>query len=345
MSYSPTEIVVELTTDKSLPVFDFSTLTAVEQCPKWGIIRYVHHKAFPADAERRQLALEAGTAMHSTWSAVRLMWLLKETNNSALFVREAKRIFKDKAEEVFGPALRATNTPLEAGLNALACSGYYDDPRDRKRTLCNMEEALMFAVASWPFGHMPISIIDDYVGIEQTIDVTIKYFRGPVELKQVRYAGRIDGLHWSEKMQTHVVFEHKHISRANPAWEAGMRMSPQPIGYAVGIAARGIECKAVVPFGLQIPLPTRVPADGVLSPRIDITTHAIEGFFKWLYEQHDIVEQFKADPAMAPEHRHSCNRYFSQCQFAEGLCNEAFDEQRETIANDMVTVHWSPLDD
>lgn len=345
MTYLATHVVVEPTTNKELPIYDFSTLNAVEQCPKWGIVRYVHQKAFPSDAEKRQLALEAGTAMHSAWAAIRLMWLLKETGNPDLFVREAKRIFKDKAEEIFGPAMRATNTPLEAGLNALACSGYYDDPRDRKRTLNNMEEALMYAVASWPFGHMPISIIDDFVGIEQTIDVTITYLQGNDVIKQVRYAGRIDGLHWSEKMQTHVVLEHKHVSRVNASWEAGMRMSPQPIGYAIGMMARQIECKAIVPFGVQLPLPTRVPADGISSPRIDVTSHAIETFFKWVYEQHDIIVEHKDVPEYAPERRHSCNRYFSECQFLDALCSESFDEQKETIANDMIVVPWNPLDD
>lgn len=344
--YTPSKIVVEITTDKSLPFFDFSTMDAIEQCPKWGIIRYVKQRAFPADAEKRQLALEAGTAMHSAWAAVRLMWLLKQTNNPELFEREAKRIFKDKAEEVFGPALRATNTPLEAGLNALACSGYYDDPRDRKRTLNNMEESLIFAISSWPFGHMPISIIDDFVGIEQTIDVTITYLSDEgIVLKRIRYVGRIDGVHWSDKLQTHVIFEHKHVSRADTAWEVGISMSPQPVGYSIGIAAKGITCNAVVPVAVQIPLPVRVPSDGIRSPRVDIVPHKIETFFKWLYEQHELVRLHEDDPVMAPEHRHSCNRYFSQCQFAQGLCDEPFEEQRETIKHHMVHVPWNPLND
>ena len=56
--------------DKDLPAYDHTKLSAVNTCPTWGILRYVLHKRMPNST--RAMALEAGSASHEGFAAVRL---------------------------------------------------------------------------------------------------------------------------------------------------------------------------------------------------------------------------------------------------------------------------------
>ena len=56
--------------DKDLPAYDHTKLSAVNTCPTWGILRYILHKRMPNST--RAMALEAGSASHEGFAAVRL---------------------------------------------------------------------------------------------------------------------------------------------------------------------------------------------------------------------------------------------------------------------------------
>ena len=56
--------------DKHLPTYDHTKLSAINTCPTWGILRYTHHKKMPGSS--RAMALDAGSAAHEAFSAVRL---------------------------------------------------------------------------------------------------------------------------------------------------------------------------------------------------------------------------------------------------------------------------------
>jgi len=52
-------MLIKPTTDKTLPWVDYSTLSAVNVCPRWGLIHNWHGKHLPSGVER-VLPLEAG---------------------------------------------------------------------------------------------------------------------------------------------------------------------------------------------------------------------------------------------------------------------------------------------
>ena len=56
-----------------LPAFDFTKLSAINTCPRWGLIRY--DKGLTFNTVSRSMALEAGSACHEFFAAVRLYQL------------------------------------------------------------------------------------------------------------------------------------------------------------------------------------------------------------------------------------------------------------------------------
>jgi hypothetical protein len=49
---------------------------------------------------------------------------------------------------------------LRSVLSALETSGFYDDPRDRRRTMTNLEEACIAYIDRWNWTRMPVWIRD-----------------------------------------------------------------------------------------------------------------------------------------------------------------------------------------
>src|SRR5689334_10572928 len=77
---SDMECSIRLTTeeekqDQSIPTFDYTKLTALCQCPRWGLIRYDQHKRMPGCS--RSMSLEAGSAAHQAFAAIRWFELLE----------------------------------------------------------------------------------------------------------------------------------------------------------------------------------------------------------------------------------------------------------------------------
>src|SRR3990167_2390290 len=68
-----TKVILTAGVDLKLEPFSNSFLTAVNQCPTWGIIRYGKRRTYSETA--RALALEAGSVMHRVFATVRL-WQL-----------------------------------------------------------------------------------------------------------------------------------------------------------------------------------------------------------------------------------------------------------------------------
>src|SRR5689334_14562472 len=71
---------IRLTTEEekdvpSIPTFDYTKLTALNMCPRWGLIRYDQHKRMPGCS--RSMSLEAGSAAHQAFAAIRWFELLE----------------------------------------------------------------------------------------------------------------------------------------------------------------------------------------------------------------------------------------------------------------------------
>src|SRR3954471_11067055 len=70
------QVEVSPTTDFSLEPWSYSRLTDINTCETWGMVRGAYRKSFPTAG--RSLALEAGSAAHMAFAALRLYNLIDQ---------------------------------------------------------------------------------------------------------------------------------------------------------------------------------------------------------------------------------------------------------------------------
>jgi len=193
---------------RNLEAFDNTKWAAINTCPTWGITRYQMHLRMPGGG--RALALEAGHALHEVFSFVRLATLmdyLHDQGKDAVFTNRAyqfhgMRLFgAERMEHLSRQLDSAVDLPDVCRRGAIALldtSGYYDDPRDKRRTLSNMEEAAYAYISRWRYDH-PVWMRDytdptSDVGIELPFEL-LATVTG-MHMHQFRFVGRIDGIHY-----------------------------------------------------------------------------------------------------------------------------------------------------
>ena len=140
----------------TLPWVDFSMLTAINTCPRWGMIHSWHGKRFATYG--RSMALEAGSAMHDMFAAVRMFELMEHVKVFAkdgfivvpdyIFDHGAhlfnSKLFPDRWNEachIFDQPDDYDTRMMRFALYILETTGFHDDPSDRKRTQTNLETA------------------------------------------------------------------------------------------------------------------------------------------------------------------------------------------------------------
>jgi hypothetical protein len=341
--------------------YDNTKLVAVNTCPTWGILRYEKHKT-EASIGGRNLALECGQACHDFFAAIRMWSLLRRTDllNSHIALLDQhglKLVGGDRWASMKEQPQDAepVNNAINFALDALHTSGYYDDPSDRKRTMANMEVACITYAHRYFQSDLPVYVKDDFIGVEVPFVVEIKrqvqvgYKRvgwGQTDIDvDVReetyyYCGRIDGVHTYGGSVT--AGENKTASRPDGVWRSSFHMSSQVTGYNVALSAiLGVDISDALIMGLQIPVPTRDIYSGVAFEPVRRTTDDKLRWFEWFFHSVGIYEKFP-DPTTAPRYTHSCNRYFSICQFLP-FCTMTREEQREML-DGMRVDEWSPLD-
>src|SRR5262245_19456166 len=120
--------------DNDLLWIDHTKASAINTCPMRGMVRYVEGKT--PTAEGRNLALETGSACHEVFAAARYASLFE--GNDADFVRsQCERHFgSDRYTQMYSvyTASEGSDKRTNFSLEALHTSGYYDDPRDKRRT-------------------------------------------------------------------------------------------------------------------------------------------------------------------------------------------------------------------
>ena len=346
--------------DAHIEAYDNTKLQAVNTCPTWGVIRYQMHKTFKGSG--RAMALEAGSAMHEVFAAVRL-WQLwkydlvfddKPNTCGQLVMHHGKRLF---GEQRFADMLAQVNPAedertqcLNFCLQALYSSGFYDDPSDRRRTMSNLEECAIMYIDRWDFRRNPIWIRDrnDHksdVGIEIAFDVVLTFKlededTGVHYEKEVRFVGKLDGLHMRDGSL--VVSENKTASRLDDAWRMSFEMSSQITGYALAGSVFTQEqiSKAIV-YGLQVPLPKSADIGGMTTEYVSRETHHFQRWFDWFLYSVLTYERYRDNPTAAPKFTHSCNRYFRPCSML-AFCT-ADDDDQQLALSEMITEEWSPL--
>ena len=158
----------------------------------------------------------------------------------------------------------------------LDTSGFYDDPRDRRRTLSNMEECIYVYINRWRWDH-PVWMRDatdptSDVGMEIPFDLVVDY---QVELV-FRLTGRIDGIHWNTRGEL-CIHDNKTASRLNDAWSQSFLLSHQITGYCVAASVftqHPVNNAEIL--GLAIPLPKTYDFGGYIREPVSRTRVALQ---------------------------------------------------------------------
>jgi len=338
--------------DAHLPWYDYTRLAAVNTCPTWGVLRYDMHKQ--AAGAGRAIALEAGSAMHDVFAFVRLVTLLEwhQKDKPQHFLDQVwnyqcTRLYGgERAEQLIADCQGANDTSdlcRRGAISVLNTSGFYDDPRDKQRTLSNMEECAYAYINRWRFDHPvwvrnPSDATSD-VGIEVPFDVVVNITG--VHPLSIRFAGRIDGLH-TDALGRLTVHDNKTASRLGDAWTMAQEISHQYTGYciAASVFTQQVVSRCDV-LGLAIPLPRAYDFGGFAREGMSRDTHHLQRWLVWLIHSVNMLLTYRGDPFSAPKYTHSCNRYFRPCSFIP-FCY-ATDEEQQDMLSEMVDDEWSPL--
>lgn len=338
--------------DEHLETYDHTKLSAINTCPTWGIIRYQMHKRMPG--EGRAMALEAGTAMHQVFAFIRLVTLLNqcEDTKSPEFIEHVwhhhgTRLFgKERLAEIRRQIHHADDVADMCKRGAVAVldtSGFYDDPRDKRRTLSNLEECAYAYINRWRWDHhVWMRDVDDPhsdVGIEIPFDV-VADITG-VRNFSFRLTGRIDGIHW-DGLKRLTIHDNKTASRLGDAWSMAQQVNHQYTGYCV---AASVFTQHTVSncdvLGLAIPLPRTYDFGGFMREPMARFQYHVDRWVMWLVHTISLCRAYENDPIAAPKYTHSCNRYFRPCSLIP-FCYADDDEQTD-ILKEMEHDEWTPL--
>lgn len=340
----------------SLAAYDNTKLVAVNTCPTWGILRYQMHKTFASNG--RAMALEAGSAMHEVFAFLRLLTILydDEIDQSVrehLFWHHGTRQFgvdrwQDIRDQLGGEDNDREDQARRGVIAALNNSAFYDDPRDKRRTLTNLEEAALAYVRRYNWRQVWVrdrSNPKSDIGVEIPFDVTIEQMIDDTVTRAARFTGKIDGLHIADHGRKIILGENKTASRLDDAWSMSFHMSSQVTGYCVAASlfTEASVTEAEV-YGCAIPQP-RSGGDfgGIVREYVTREAHHFERWFSWFFHSVETFEKWEGNPIDAPKYTHSCNRYFRPCSFLP-FCTEPSEDQR-AIIDEMVVEEWSPLHD
>lgn len=338
--------------DDSLQRFSFSSLSAINVCPTWGMIHSVNNLVMPGAG--RAMALEAGKASHEFYKAVRIYDLMHYQGWRVLAYNRGAKLFSENTWSNMCAHLESDEDQRTEGINfalqALYDSGFYDDPYDKRRTMTNIEEACIAYYDRWPWGKYPIWIEDESdptsrVGIEIGFRLVIEFTLHDGTLISYLYRGLIDGLHRSPHRDNHLfVEENKTASRLDKAWSMSFLMSHQVTGYCVAASLfAGEPCDNALVKGMAIPLPRGYDYGGLVDEPVTREPYLIGQWLQWVWDTTRVYEQFKDNPDAATRFTHSCNRYFRPCSLLPYCASD--DEERTATYKEFEPGERSPLDD
>lgn len=326
--------------DKHLPYYSFSIMEAILTCPKWGLIRYKDRKYFRSNY--RALALEAGSAMHEVFGALRLWQLYRLQHLPDHFNHHGTRLYgKQRLEACFWEKPDLRDEALSFCFEILNSGQYFDDPSDNIRTMANMEETTIRYVDEMMavMDRNEIWVADPNdptapVGIEYTFDMVID--------NAIRYIGTIDGITIHHPRGLTRLEENKTASRLDEAWREAFRVKFQPTGYT--IAGRLLTGKEIVEnkiIGIKVKQ-TRSSEDflAFVEHRDEETFYP---FYQTLQYTHRLATEYAGRSLDAPMFTHSCNRYFRPCGFID-LCCASRDDQLDMYEG-METTQLSPSEE
>jgi hypothetical protein len=341
--------------DKHLPTYDHTKLSAINTCPTWGILRYSHHKKMPGSP--RAMPLDAGSAAHEAFSAVRL-YQYKNFQAHTEVQRantdfHAKRLFGEQRANDINSVLSSSSTHrtncINYAIKTLESGDFYDDITDRGRTISNISESLIAYVDNYDMERYPIWIRDPKdpetdVGIEIPFDVVvhIKYqINHDIEQDLIaRFTGILDGLHWNKEEL--IIIEEKTGATLNNSWLSQWILSHQITGYCIATSTfTNIPCKNALVSGMRIPI-GKVPSEGIRREYVNRSDLLFEKWANWFITSVQMENTWIDNVEQAPMYTHSCNRYFRSCSFLP-FCSEDSVENKLSIIKEMENDEWNPL--
>jgi hypothetical protein len=342
--------------DSHIPAYDHTKLSNINTCPTWGILRYSHHKKM--SNTNRSMPLEAGSAAHESFSAVRWYQFHTRhvTNATGKAIEEAHgiRIFGQERYESMRNTLSdgasdRTNA-INVALDVLYSSGFYDDPTDRNRTVSNISESLIAWVDDYDLDRYPIWVrdIDDPnsdIGIENPFDVVVDFnyiLDGTEYERTYRFTGKLDGLQLDKGNL--FIYEEKTGGKLDDNWLSQWMLSHQITGYCIASTTfTGMPCNRAKISGMRLPI-GRIPHEGIRKESVPRNQIMFNKWADWFIHSADMERRWVDDIYNAPMYTHSCNRYFSSCSFLP-FCAAHDMEDKEQVFNEMVQDEWSPLHD
>ena len=349
--------------DAHLPTYDHTKLSAINTCPTWGILRYSLHKRMPNAS--RALPLEAGSAAHEAFAAVR--WFQYFTHqckedtqyNNAMY--HGKRLFgEDRFSRMYNTlstgSTERTNC-INFAIEAIETCGFYDDITDNRRTISNISESIISYIDAYDMKRYPIWVRDPTdpksdIGIEISFDIVvdIQYIIKVPEYEQqsdghtlkVRHTGKLDGLHWNKSKL--FIYEEKTASRPDDVWLAQWILSHQITGYCLAASTfTELDCNNAMVGGMRIPI-GKIPAEGIRREQVNRNNHMYEKWANWFVTTITTEQQYINDVISAPMFTHSCSRYFRSCSFM-AFCGCESKEEKLAVIEEMEHDKWSPLDE
>jgi hypothetical protein len=230
-------------------------------------------------------------------------------------------------------------------LNLLETSGYYDDARDNKRTISNLESAAINYIQRYPLGRFIPIMTDTVIGVEVPFDVTIYNDNGE---PAVRFIGRVDGV-CLDTMRPSAsipeVHENKTGSRIDTVWSNSFDTSHQVTGYCIALSCMlDVAVRDVVMWGLQIPVPkSSTYSDGIMRYPTSRNEASFNEWQMWVQHTLEVIGEYEDDPVNAPMYTHSCNRYFRSCSLIPFCCESNAEQRQHIFDHEMTTERWSPL--
>ena len=341
--------------DQHLTVYDHTKLSAINTCPTYGILRYTKHKKMPGT--KRSMALEAGSAAHECFAAIRLYQFHRtviDKTGAAIEDKHGIRLFGEHRYEQMRNKLSAGSTDrtncINFALEALYSSGFYDDIEDNRRTVSNISESIILHINDYNFERFPLWIRDPNdrdtdIGIEIPFDVVVDvtYADGLMEnSKKFRFYGKLDCLHYFETSKDLLVIEEKTGARLDNSWLSQWILSHQITGYCIASSTfTGIPCLRALVSGLRIPV-GKIPHESIRKEMVPRTEILFEKWANWFITTVETNERWGGRVLDAPMYTHSCNRYFSTCEFLP-FCAAETREEKQQIMREMEHDEWNPL--
>lgn len=339
---SPTEI-------KELTFRDYSAISAMYMCPTWGAVRY-GLKRKPI-AMGREMALDAGHAMHEVFAATRVWNLMTKQKLLGHGIAAMERmwgvekagdmlvIYGQDRSDAMGEHHRA-----EFVLHALYTSGFYDSPYDKRRTLDNLETASHLYL-SMSERHNPVWVADKDdpskpIGIEQPFHCVMETL-GRFG-KTYGFYGKIDGIEVNSQGLP-ILAENKTTWRIDDAFKWSFDTTHQITGYmAAANALYGLSINKGNVYALTIPL-TKSHVDSYERIPVNRTAEQSESWARWFVDGHKMYDKYSGINSVknAPMYTHSCSRFFRPCSLLP-LCTTPKDQWKDFFKETMQEHIWDP---